>query len=276
MTSRAFCVPGVLFLLAATVLLVITSVSLPYLPVIDFVRCHVESGNVAVADTQGTVTSTSISQLKVSDLVPDASGWTLTGGRLHSLDYGLTVPSKHLPEIVIVVPLDTLTASVFGTAAQTTRSPSNLVGLEAWLFTQSVRHRRLISTGLFRLAPPLAAAVSFIALLLSFSTHITATLLASLASFLAATITLIAFAVDIALFAFVKHRVGTLSNSTFTTNTAPAFWMTFASFILLLLAGCTVCFGRRRQTSRLDAAEPGPYTSRFGGFLSRFRRRPKY
>ena len=127
--------------------------------------------------------------------------------------------------------------------------------------------------------PPLAAIVSFVALLLSFSTHITVTLLASLISFLAATITLIAFAVDIALFAFVKHEVGTLNNSSFTTNTAPAFWMTFASFILLLLAGCTVCFGRRRQGRRLDAAsasESGPYRSRFGGFRNRFRRTPKY
>ena len=112
-------------------------------------------------------------------------------------------------------------------------------------------------------------------MLLSFSTHITVTLVASLVSFLAATLALIAFAIDIALFAFVKHQVGTLSNSNFTTNTAPAFWMTFVSFILLTLAGCTVCFGRRRQT-RLDAAEPGPYSSRFGGFWNRFRRTPKY
>jgi len=69
MTPRAFCIPGVVFLLAATVLLVITSVSLPYLPAIDFVRSHVESGNVAVANAQGVVTSSSISQLRVSSLV---------------------------------------------------------------------------------------------------------------------------------------------------------------------------------------------------------------
>ena len=122
--------------------------------------------------------------------------------------------------------------------------------------------------------PRLAAIVSFVALLLSFSTHITVTLLASLASFLAAVLTLIAFAIDIALFASVKHKVGTL-NKSFSTNTAPGFWMTFVAFILLLLAGCTVCFGRRRQT-RLDNADPGPYSARFGGFWSRFRRTPKY
>lgn len=71
-TSRTFRVPGVLFLLVATLLLLITSVSLPYLPAVDFVRAHVESGNVEVATTQGTITSSTVSQVKVSNLVPDA------------------------------------------------------------------------------------------------------------------------------------------------------------------------------------------------------------
>lgn len=150
MSPRAFCVPGVVFLLAATVLLTITSVSLPYLPVIDFVRSHVESGNVAVANAQGTVTSSSISQLKVSSLVSDASRWSLTAGRLHSLDCGLTVPFNRLPEIVTAVPPDTLTASVFGTAPQTIRSRSRLVGPVVWQFIPSVRHPRFISTALVR------------------------------------------------------------------------------------------------------------------------------
>ena len=79
MSSRAFCVPGVLFLLAATVLLVITSVSLPFLPAIDFVRAHVQSGNIGVANTQGVTTSTTISQLKVSNSVSHEPGWPLTG-----------------------------------------------------------------------------------------------------------------------------------------------------------------------------------------------------
>lgn len=74
MTSRAFCVPGSVFLLAATVLLVITSVSLPYLPAVDFVRANVQSGTVSVIDSQGTVASPSISQLRVTFSVFGASG----------------------------------------------------------------------------------------------------------------------------------------------------------------------------------------------------------
>ena len=60
---------------------------------------------------------------------------------------------------------------------------------------------------------PVAAGASFVALLLSLSTHLTVTLLASLVSFLAAVITLIAFAVDIALLALVKHEMNNLDIS---------------------------------------------------------------
>ena len=66
-----------------------------------------------------------------------------------------------------------------------------------------------------------ATGVTFIALLLSLSTHVTFTLLASLASFLAALLTLIAFAIDIALYAWVKHQMGKLDGVGSTTDTAP-------------------------------------------------------
>ncbi|KIJ61260.1 hypothetical protein HYDPIDRAFT_116273 [Hydnomerulius pinastri MD-312] len=117
---------------------------------------------------------------------------------------------------------------------------------------------------------PVAAAVTFVALLLSLSQHITVTLFASLTSFLAALLTLIAFAIDIALFAYVKNEMGNLGYGG-ETITAPGFWLTFVSFILLLLAGCTVCFGRRRD--RLSGATTSyPMSSPKGGFFSRFRR----
>ena len=68
---------------------------------------------------------------------------------------------------------------------------------------------------------PIATGVTFIAFLLSLSSHVTVTLLASLTSFLAAVLTLIAFAVDIALYAFLKHEVGKLSGVSSNTDTAP-------------------------------------------------------
>jgi hypothetical protein len=44
--SRAFCIPGVFFLLAAFVLSFLTSISLPYLPALDITRTHFGSGAV--------------------------------------------------------------------------------------------------------------------------------------------------------------------------------------------------------------------------------------
>ena len=63
--------------------------------------------------------------------------------------------------------------------------------------------------------------MTLIAFLLSLSSHVTMTLLASLASFLAALLALIAFAVDIALYAYVKHQVGKLDGVASNTDTAP-------------------------------------------------------
>ena len=62
--------------------------------------------------------------------------------------------------------------------------------------------------------------MTLIAFLLSLSSHVTLTLLASLTSFLAALLTLIAFAVDIALFVFVKHQMGKLDGVSARTITA--------------------------------------------------------
>jgi hypothetical protein len=66
-----------------------------------------------------------------------------------------------------------------------------------------------------------ATVVIFVALLLSFSTHTTVTLAASLVSFLAALLTLIAFAIDIALFAYLKHQVNKLAGVAPSTKPAP-------------------------------------------------------
>lgn len=68
----------------------------------------------------------------------------------------------------------------------------------------------------------LATAVAFVALVMSFSQHITITLAASLMSFLAALLTLIAFAIDIALYAYLKHEMSNLTNNE-STITGPGW-----------------------------------------------------
>ncbi|KAF5349329.1 hypothetical protein D9758_011806 [Tetrapyrgos nigripes] len=102
---------------------------------------------------------------------------------------------------------------------------------------------------------PVATGMTFIAFLLSFSSHITVTLVSSLVSFLASFLTLLAFFIDIALFAYLKKTVPDVMDIGGKAETGPGFWLTLIAFLLTLLAGCTVCFGRRRARGS-DAVVP--------------------
>jgi hypothetical protein len=97
---------------------------------------------------------------------------------------------------------------------------------------------------------PIATAAILVAWLLSFSTHLTVALIASLVSFLGCVLTLIVFAIDIALFVNVKNKMDNIGGS---TKPGPAFWMTLVVLVLTAVAGCVVCFGRRRHKTK-DAA----------------------
>ena len=70
-------------------------------------------------------------------------------------------------------------------------------------------------------SPHATCGLTFVAFILSLSTQVTVALLASLASFLAALLTLIAFALDIAHFAFVHRQMAKLVGVVEHTNTAP-------------------------------------------------------
>jgi hypothetical protein len=97
---------------------------------------------------------------------------------------------------------------------------------------------------------PIATAIILIAWLLSFSDHLTVMLMSSLFSFLGALFTLIVFAIDIALFANIRAKMDNIGGK---VNPGPAFWMTLVVLVLTNVAGCVVCFGRRRR--RTDSGE---------------------
>lgn len=58
--SRAFCIPGVLFLLAATVLSFLVAIGLPYLTALDIARTHY-SGSAGTGDSNGALTQIRVS-----------------------------------------------------------------------------------------------------------------------------------------------------------------------------------------------------------------------
>ncbi|KAF4612310.1 hypothetical protein D9613_003702 [Agrocybe pediades] len=259
--SRAFCIPGIVFLAIALILSFLVSISLPFLPALDIVRTHF--GSTSAGGQQGR----DIGQLRLgvwSACVYDAADGSRT-----------CLPSHHGYSIPI-------SSTTSGGASSTIKS--------SWTRGLAVH--------------PVATGVTFVAFLLSFSTHLTVTLLASIVSFLAAALTLIAFAIDIALFVLVRNAMNKLDIGA-NTDTAPGtylsselcfylpcrvpkvafvigttfiiasrlrFWMTFVTLILLFLAGCTVCFGRRRDRMSGATTQSYPLYENKGGFFSRFRR----
>jgi hypothetical protein len=236
--SRKFCIPGVVFLLAATVLSIIAAISVPYFSAVDIARVHFKGSAAGGSDT-----SEAISQIRFGV-------WGFCAYELNSSDR---------------------TCSHSGNAYQVTlgspNANSNVIIGSSWTRGLAVH--------------PVAAGVTFLALLASLSTHLTVQLVASVLSFLASLLTLIAFAIDIALYAYVKHQAKKLQGARSDTDTGVGFWLTFVAFILTLLAGCTVCFGRRRErmygattypSTDPEAGTTTTTTGRRPGFFGRFRK----
>ncbi|KAF8890715.1 hypothetical protein BD779DRAFT_1438157 [Infundibulicybe gibba] len=224
--ARAFCIPGIIFLAAAFVLSLITSISLPFLPALDVARTRFDSSEITFDQSPAT-------EIRLGVWTPCYYNKDDTRTCLKS-GYGYTVP----------------------------------VNLKTSNQTQGVTISGTWTRGLA--VHPVATAVTLIALLFSVSTHITLTLISSLLAFLAATLTLIAFIIDIALFARLGHEVRKLPGSGSHTRTGPGFWLTFASLILLVFGGLTVCFGRRKD--RLAGATAVPTANKRTGKWWRFRR----
>ncbi|KLO16704.1 hypothetical protein SCHPADRAFT_901342 [Schizopora paradoxa] len=205
---------GIFFLVAAFVLLVIVSISLPTFSAVDIVRTHFAT----------------------------APGSSSTSDTINQLRLGIWGYCVNL-------------------ASDGTRDCVHAGHAYKAIFLSSTGTVKAVGSGSTRGLPAhvAAAIVTLFALLFAISNHLTLMLVSSLLCFIAAFITLIAFGIDIGLLVSVRNTMNDLSGH---TVTAPGFWMTFASIILLLLAGMTVCF-RRRRSSRYDGAAS---TSTKGGF----------
>ncbi|KAJ6465012.1 pali-domain-containing protein [Mycena sanguinolenta] len=224
--ARAFYLSGMAFLFCALVLSFLSSISLPYLPALDFTR-------VKFAGTffSGSSADKQLSQVRWGIWGPcqyDGNNHRECFHTGHAYSYPIETPEGQL--IVIGA---------------------------SWTRGLAIH--------------PVATGVVAIAFGFAVSKSDNGPVIASLASFVAAAILLIAFAIDIALFAFVHHEVGKLKNVDAAVHAGSAFWMTLVSFILVLLAGCTVCFGRRKERGD-DAYPMFTKTAGSGGILSRFRR----
>ncbi|KAJ6486587.1 pali-domain-containing protein [Mycena vulgaris] len=218
--SRTFYLTGMAFLFVALVLSFLSSISLPYLPALDFVRVRVDKSIFSGSET--------LNEVRWGIWGPCFYDGNDKRTCLHT-GHGYAFPLRTINQEVII-------------GASWTR------GLAI----------HPVATGVVAIAFGFAA---------SKLEH--GPLIASLTSFFAALMLIIAFAIDIALYAFIHHEVGKLNQFSGSVHAGAAFWMTMISLILVLMAGCTVCFGRRKEGG--NDAYP-MLSSSSGGFMSRFRK----
>jgi len=117
---------------------------------------------------------------------------------------------------------------------------------------------------------PVSAIVTLAALLVSFNPNVLTLLIATLLSFISMMLCFVAFLVDIALYAYLKFRIGDHANG-LTTHTGPGLWVNFAAMILTGLAMCSLFVRRRRQLKHGANTAPVLREKRKSIF-SRFRR----
>jgi len=104
---------------------------------------------------------------------------------------------------------------------------------------------------------PIAAGITFIALLFALSTHVIVDILASFVAFLAFLTTLIVFIFDIVLFVTARHRLNDSVPGS-PASLGNAFWMVMAALIAQFFAMFLVCFGgfKRRRERRYNNDAP--------------------
>ncbi|KAF8637141.1 hypothetical protein AX17_003045 [Amanita inopinata Kibby_2008] len=115
---------------------------------------------------------------------------------------------------------------------------------------------------------PVSAIVTILALLFSLFSSSFTLLIASLLSFLSMMLCFIAFLIDIALYAYVKHRFE-FNNNGLRTLTGPGLWLNFTAMILTALASCGLFIGRRKRAAE-DYKPAVETTSEKKSFWSKF------
>ncbi|KAF8736336.1 hypothetical protein AX14_000449 [Amanita brunnescens Koide BX004] len=117
---------------------------------------------------------------------------------------------------------------------------------------------------------PVSAVVTIAALVVSFVPNVSTLLIATLLSFISMMLCFLAFLIDIALYAYLKYRIGNHANG-LVTLTGPGLWVNFVAMILTGLAVCSLFIRRRRQIRRDEGVVPATSITE-KPFFSRFRK----
>lgn len=126
-----------------------------------------------------------------------------------------------------------------------------LAGVQGLTFSKNDRDSARILTRVLILHP-IAAGLTFLAFLLCLGTSFLGSFVASLFSFLAFLVTVVAMACDFAGFSIIKHAVNTRGPNNLHARWGPTVWCILVAAALNLIATVlvfiTCCAGRRKKT----------------------------
>jgi len=208
-------IPGIILLLAALVLLILASITVPVVHEFYFLKA------------------------------------TLPGASISGVSFGRT----------------TLRLGMWGVCADsgsvrecTKRSLGYDLDLSFLNLSDDGRIAQAVLRGLSKalILHPIAAGITFIALLFALSGHIIVDIIGTIAAWFAALITLIAFIIDCVLFITAKNRINDVDSGTATLGNA--FWFVMVAFICQFLAGFVVCCGGRRRRNNAKYGNGNGYT----------------
>lgn len=224
---------GTFLLSGALILLIFTSISVPYLSPLNISEVDISSGSLTVCRNDGCDTLvSSVEKVRVGVwgyCAEDSSGeQTCTGA-------------------------DSAYELIFKTS-------SSSVSIGASWTRGLVIH-------------PIAAALTLVALLFSFASSTFLILLTTLFASVGALASLASFACDIALFVFLRHKINSLEDIEASTNPGIGFWFAFAATIALMVGSCVSCLGRRRaRMDGATSGGTYPMSPTKTGFWQRFSR----
>ncbi|KAJ4864121.1 SUR7/PalI family domain-containing protein [Trichoderma breve] len=126
-----------------------------------------------------------------------------------------------------------------------------LAGVQGLTFSKGDRDSARVLTRVLILHP-IAAGLTFLAFLLCLGTSFLGSFVASLFSFLAFLVTVVAMACDFAGFSIIKHAVNTRGPNNLHARWGPTVWCILVAAALNLIATVlvfiTCCAGRRKKT----------------------------
>ncbi|WVN87614.1 uncharacterized protein L203_102797 [Cryptococcus depauperatus CBS 7841] len=114
---------------------------------------------------------------------------------------------------------------------------------------------------------PIATAIAFLSFLIAIGSDHIGYLCAALVAFVAFLVSLVAMALDFAIFGIIRHEIN--SNTSASASFSAAIWLTLAATIILFFSTFIVCFSCCTNRRRVRDREYAPPMTQTSGYQKR-------